>query len=257
MKLKLKKLRLPVMLLALAVSISSCAKKEAGSCCADEWYFEVENASEFKNVVEVKLMVYERDSIRAVGSYGSTFTTNLYIALARSEWKDNGFTIEFPKTLASNYLYPLIRGDAIAPPITRIPKQPTTTISNGNVKVTTAYFVGYDKDGNVVAVFSPANIDKNGNTQTATFTYVNSDVSISGYSKAGGHAMPIYPDGPSAFETTTNYSVKWKKGWNVWSLSRTHTVEGYTAITTEQWTTTPVSELKWYGSEENLHIFQN
>jgi len=63
----------------------------------------VENASKYSNVVEVKLMVYERDTIPT--TQGSvTYFSGHYVELARSDWKNGRFTIELPKKLPANYL---------------------------------------------------------------------------------------------------------------------------------------------------------
>ena len=214
----------------------------------------IENASQYRNVAIVKLMVYDRTTNETHGNV-NVFTDH-YVEIARGEWKSGGFTIELPKTLDPNHIRPLIGDIGGNHPTNIYFKQPTMTTSEENVKVADAYFVGIDKNGNVVATFSPLNMVENGNTK-AIFVYVDSDVTISGYIKREGHAIPAHEGAPSWFEVTTNYSVEWEKGWNVLFLSRTHLATGFTMITTEQWASTFVSGLRWYGSEENLHMFQN
>jgi hypothetical protein len=211
----------------------------------------VENASKYRNVVKVKLMVYDRTTSERHGNV-NVFTDH-YVEIANGKWKNGGFTMEFPKTLAQNHIRPLINSNS---PTQIYYKQPTMTINDENVRVVDAYFVGVDKKGNAVAIFSPVKIAENDNTK-AFYTYADSDITISGYTKSEGHAIPEHEDAPSWFEETTNYSVEWKKGWNVWSFSSNYTITGYTLIITKQWTTASVSGLKWYGSEEYLHIFQN
>ena len=226
----------------------------------------VENASKYSNVVEVKLMVYDRTTSE-IHDNVNVFT-NHYVEIARSDWKDGSFTIVLPETLTSNYLYPLINNNSLPTTIVDIPS--TMFVSDENVRITGAYFVGVDKDGNAVATFSPVKIDaaffdenivgdgiKDAYTE-AVFTFVNSDVAISGYTEGwGNYILVADSDYPGRFKETTNYSVEWKKGWSIWFFSRSQTRKSDTMIITQQWTTTPVSGLKWHGSKENLHLFQN
>ena len=99
------------------------------------------------------------------------------IELARGDWKDDGFTIELPKTLDPNYLHALINNNRVYMTIINPPS--TVSISNKNVKVGNVAFWGVDKDGNVVTRFYPIEIDSDGNGQDAYYTYVDSDVTIS------------------------------------------------------------------------------
>jgi len=211
----------------------------------------VENASEYSNVVEVKLMVYDRTTQEVVPPFGNITLIDHYIELARGIWKDGGFTIELPKTLASNHLRALIRDGS---PSVISNKQPTLVIKKENIRIGIIHFVGIDIDGNAVATFSSVKTGENVDTE-AFYTYVDSDVTISGYTYREGAVRPADEDAPTWFETTTTYSIKWKKGWNIWCLSTSHIITGYTAITTEQWSTTPVSNLKWYGGDRYLSNF--
>jgi hypothetical protein len=205
----------------------------------------VENASEYNDVVEVKLMVFEKyDTTKSPG--GGSFITTHRIEVARGEWKNGGFTIELPKTLAPNHLRPFIGEVGVNNP-TNILVHPTTIISNQNVRIADAYFVGVDKGGNAIAIFSPVNMIDKYNYVETFFTFVDSDATISGYTKREGHAHPACPDCPSWFEQTTNYLIEWKKGWNVWNISTSHTTTGNIAITTKQWSTKSVNELRWSG----------
>jgi len=215
------------------------------------FYAKVENASKYRNVFEVKLMVYDKTTSRTNGNV-TTFIDH-YVELARSKWKDDGFSIPFPETLASNHFRALIRYGR--PPTLIDHIQSTMAISNENVKVSDVYFVGVDKNDNVVATFSFVNTDEDCRTE-AIFTYVDSDVTISGYTVKEGHAQPAYEGAPSWIEKTTTYSVKWEKGLNIWFFSTSNTIESYKMITSEKWSIDPVSGLKWFGSEENVWKFQ-
>ena len=220
----------------------SCQSKNETEQPSDEHiYVEVENASEYSNIVEVKLM-------------GSDKNINRSVELARGNWKNGGFIIVLPQTLDSNYLFPLIRGDwwwagefdfYNGAPLTVIDALPTISISNENVKVSDACFVGVDKDGFIVANFLRAKINtiEMDNNTVAILTYVDSDVTISGYDTR----KTDFPDGYS-IEINKTYSIKWEKGWNVWYRSIYTTITDNTNMVTEQWTTTPVNELKWYGN---------
>jgi len=188
----------------------------------------IENASEYSDVVEVKFMVYD-------------ISINRHVELARSIWKNGGFTIELPKTLDSNFLHPLIRRDLLLggrwiPGIAEM--QPTLTINNENVRVDNNYFVGVNKDGWEVVSFIAFMKDED--DIVANFTYVDSDVIISGYTEQE------FQVSPNRFERNTmTCSVSWKKGWNVWYLSRHQLATNNMFITKDQWLTTPINELKW------------
>jgi hypothetical protein len=172
------------------------------------------------------------------------------VEFASGDWKDGGFTIEPSKTLAPNYLYALINNSG--QPTTIINPQSTVTISNKNVKLMNASFWGVDKDGNVVTHFYPFRIDEDGNAKEAFYTYVDSDVTIFGRNE-GWTIITEYDKDKHAdiwyeWKKNTTYSIKWKKGWNVWCLSGSRSTTKRTI--TEQWSTTPVSGLKWYGGED-------
>ena len=198
----------------------------------------VENASKYSNVVEVKLMAGN-------------------IELARGEWKGDGFVIVLPKTLDLNYLHTLINNNKEY--MTIIDPPSTVTISNKNVKVWHAKFWGVDKDGNVVTRFYPLEIDKDGSYQDAFYTYVDSDVTISGYTEREYTPMANTEYDNARYigvnlmlnsfdKIITTYSVQWEKGWNVWSFSRFGNIPENTA--TEKWAPIPGNILKWYSAEE-------
>jgi hypothetical protein len=198
----------------------------------------VENASKYSNVVVVKLMIGN-------------------IELARGDWKNGGFTIEFPETLNPSYLHALINNNNVYMNINEPPS--TVKITNKYVKVYHAVFLGVDINGKVVDRFYPIEIDKNGWGQDVFFTYVDSDVTISGYTERRNDVllfteydearfvgMDIHP--MSFGKITTTYSIKWKIGWNVWSFSRFY--PSMKNKTTEKWSSTPASKLKWYSGKD-------
>ena len=209
-------------------------------------YAKVENASKFSNVVEVKLMMMMQGIIR--------------FELARGDWKGDGFTIVLPKTVDPNYLREFVNNNREYMTIVNPPS--TVTISNTNVKVGDVAFVGVDKDGKAVTRFYPIEINEDGNGQDAYYTYVDSDVAISGYTEREGSifAYSEYDNArytgmqiqPALFaKITTTYSVKWEKGWNVWSFLRF--VDSYipgNITATEKWVPTCSSRLKWYSAED-------
>ena len=210
----------------------------------------VENASEFNNVVEVKLMVFDR--------YDIVITSSIerYVELVRGDWKNGSFTIELPKMLDPSHLRPLVGGIGANRPTNIAFAQRTMDINNRNVRIVDAHFVGIDKDGNIIAVFSLSNRNGGYAGTEVLFTYVDSDVTISGHTRREGHVMSV-PGGPTWFEEITNYSINWEKGWNVWYYLKSSTVTDRIWIRTNQWSTTPISGLKWHGSKENLWKFQN
>lgn len=237
-------------LLVVAAAITGCG----GICDSENLDFEngleddvflsakVVNSSEFNSTVKVNLMMYGYYPYREV-------------ELASGVWKDGSFAMEFPERLDTKYLHPLISGDwlisafggtafPVFAPLTVIVAFSNITISNENVKIVDAQFSGVDKDGNKSGIFSLDNADgdwpANDFSTKAIFTYVDSDVNISGkgYIKSSGFIV----------ERTTTYSIKWKKGWNVWYRSVSYKTNSDSMIITEQWSSTPVSGLKWFGN---------
>ena len=210
----------------------------------DVIYAKVENPSRFSDVVEVKLVIFDN-----VGRY---------IELAHGDWKDDGFTMTLPKTLNSNKLYALINNDinsGIAPTITNTSS--TMTVSNRNVKVVNADFLAFDKDGNQVTYFFLSEIDEDGNRSpngVTYFTYVDSDVNISGYSE---REVLDYPCGDITWvgepiksvlwKETNVYSIEWKKGWNVWRF--TGEINCLEETKKEEWSIIPMSRLVWSSNK--------
>jgi len=213
----------------------------------EEITVKVENASEYSHVVEVKVYGHNR-------STGS-------IELARGDWKGDGFTIELPKTVNQNYLLP-ISEDWLwlttfeSPPfiimdLTKVDTLSNLTISNKNVRfIESIYFGGYDINDLLVATFSAYKYD-GGTTNHVLLTYVDSDVTISGYNRKSVYSIYdalCHDCSPHFSEITKTYSIEWKKGWNVWYLSTLRTgIPGRITTSTEHWSTAPVCGVKWYG----------
>ena len=217
-----------IMLLFAASSCENFEKPEE-----DGFYInaKVENASEYSNVAKVKLMVYNKN-IKG------------YVELTSNDWKGYGFTSVLPTTIDPNYLDALnISGYWI-----NLYTPSTMTVSNTNVKVLTvsSSFTGVDKDGTIVAFFQPYAIDEKSNVKDFFYTYVDSDVTISGYSE-GTFTVIATEDytRPYLWKNTTTYSIVWKKGWNVWWISRAW--DTLNATETEEYSSSPIKELKWQG----------
>ena len=209
----------------------------------------VENASKYSNVVEVVLRGWD-------SSIG-------YIEIARGKWNGDGFTIVLPKTLNPDYLHALVNYGWYP---TIIDPPSTMTISNKNVKILNADFRGIDKDGNVVTRFFAFEIDKDDNPNSVIYTYVESEVTIAGYAEREGELYTEYNEemfrGMHVHfvwldKITTTYSVEWKEGWNIWSISRFGNYKKTPTTATEKWSTTPISRLKWYGSEDLRELLMN
>jgi len=203
----------------------------------------VENALEYSNVVEVKLMI---NTLIPLAQF------YVDIEIARGTWKDCGFTIELPITINPNYLYSLLRDgrwNMRLSAYTYYESLTATTISNENAKTVNAEFWGVDENGHWIAPFSLVKIEDEYNFTRAVFTYVDSDVTIFGNNTERNDF------GNPSFEIHNIYSIEWKKGWNVWyfTKSRTITNDG-TPILTRQWSSIPVNGLKWYGEEAEWRL---
>ena len=219
-------------------------------------YVKVENASAYSNVVEVVLMEYDE-------------RLNINVELARVSWEDGGFTIVGLNNITPNDIVPLINGH-MHPTSIRI-SDPTVNVSDKNVKLTNAKFWGVDKDGNMVTRFAPFKVTNYGFTE-AFFTYVDSDVTVSG--KVHEFATFTVPEenygySPVYHDLFQTYSVEWKRGWNIWFYSASLKIGtryvwtpelsvyldiGPSWIETEKWLADTVYELKWYGGAEKLRI---
>jgi len=242
-------------LLTIAIIIAGCSSNSD----FDDFSFEimdnndlvvsakVANASQYNRTIEVKAYIYD---------------TNAYMSveLSKVNWKHNGFSIVLPNTLDTKYLHPLIYGEwwnivaaktIFSAPSNYIIIQPSITISNENVKIVDAQFFGEDKDGFFSGIFclddTNGNWLTNDNSTKAVFTYVDSDVTISG----NVFSKDITSDG-FVYERTETYSINWKKGWNVWYRSKYDETKGNTSIFKEKWSSAPSIGLKWNGNNSVL-----
>ena len=233
----------------MAGSFYSCASKDEThpEKATGEWFsnVKVKNASEFSDIVLVKLMGFDRNLDR-------------YVELARGDWKDGSFTIVPPETLASNYLHPLISSYSYGFLTVIIDPPSTMSISNPNINVGNVQIWGFDKDDNLVAMFHQFKVDGDSNTEVV-YTYVDSDVNISGYLER----MTIvteYDEGKNMdvlceWKVNTTYFIQWKKGWNVWYHSSSNSLTE--RVMTEHWSSTPINGIEWNGSEEDLWKYQS
>ena len=226
-------------LLVLAGTFSACEKSAFVE--EDELYLyaKVENASEYRDVVVVKLMMYR-----------SSIVESEFIELARGDWKEGGFTIVLPKINSNDYRT-LINQRWLPSSINLYSS--TITISDKNTRAGGVSFWGVDKDGNRVTQFFPHTTGDDDNVGRALFTYVDSDVIISGYIDAGTSCNDYdeYTGATSmwSWRDRTIYSVEMKEGWNVVVHSNFQCVPEGTI--TEKLSTIPINrlELKWYGGE--------
>ena len=170
---------------------SSCSKEkpeEEEEIVYYDYFFDgkkieakVHNASKFKNIVEVVILLYDGINKRLIARGGI--------------WNDDGFTILLPETVNQNFLVPILQS-RISPYFFGYPPCPEVTFSNLDVNVFDLWDIsGVDKDGIVLAHFSPR-----GYRSLPFYTYVDSDVNIYGTLRRTSWI--------------DSYSVQWKKGWN-------------------------------------------
>jgi len=206
----------------------------------------VENASEFSNVADVKLLA---------NPFSPMEQFNESVEIAYAEWKNGGFIINFPKTVNSSYLYPPIHDGKwkVRLPVATggfrsdniyFESLSSVTISNENVKIVNTEIWGVDENARWIAPFSLIRLIDEYNFTKAVFTYVDSDVTIFGSN------VVINEFGNPPFEVHNIYSIEWKKGWNVWYLTKSRTVTNDgTPILTRKWSSIPADGLKWHGEE--------
>lgn len=201
----------------------------------------VENASKYSNIVSVKLMVFAL----SIGDY---------IELARGDWKGDGFTIVLPETVEQNYLQVSEYNRGLLEPIDN--SSLTMIISNRDVKAGTAHFYGVDKDGNFVTSFYPLKINESGAADESFFSYVNSNITISGHDET--EAVQDFEVNGIRYialvKTSTTYSIDLKKGWNVWWLSNVRCEQDFTI--TNKWSTTHIDKQKWYSFEDKWELLR-
>ena len=156
--------------------VSSCKDKPEEEK-PQHWtvHAKVENAEEFSNVVEVRLMA------------GNT-------VLARSDFKDGSFTIELPEMVPQNYLRPFVTFTNLIPM-----RPPKSLLNNKNVKAAHGYLKGFDEDGNFVGdlLLIKSSNDSQYVLYLGFFIYVDAFVTVLGSDR---------------FST---YSITARKGWNI------------------------------------------
>ena len=242
MKKVLKLTVLSAVLLIFVAGFVSCEDKkemqemqEIQQGCINEWCFDVENGSEFTDVVEVRFVLGD------------------IAELTRSTLKNGRFTIILPETLDSNNLRSLSQGTNYwLPPAGFRP--PTLTVSNENVRVGDFRFVGINKYGSEVAEIRPIKTEDGILAFGLFFVYADSDVTVSGYDGLWG----FYITSMFIIAPNKNYSIELKKGWNVlWistngDISTNGGIEGTTTITAQS-LTAPSIGIKWYGSRRYFH----
>ena len=225
------------------VMLTNCDKIEKPEASVvDKIEAKVENASKYSNIVAVKLIVY---AINAGG----------VIELARGDWKGDGFTIVFPEMVNPNYLQVSQYNRGLLEPIDNTSLN--MTISNRNAKATTAHFWGIDKEGNLVTSFYPLKINGGGNANEVFFSYVNSDVTITGHNETKA-VQDFEVNGTrhiALVRTSTTYSINLKKGWNAWWLSNIRCEQNFTI--TNKWSSAPIDKQKWFSFEDKWAILRN
>ena len=173
----------------------------------------VENASELSNVKTVKLMAL------VISSEESE-------EIASAEFKNDGFTLNLPATVASKYLY-LLAADMPS----------TVNVSNKNAKIANVSICGFDSAGDPIADFICTK--KEGNTEYSMWLlYADSDVSISG-TKTDEEEDEVFV-----------FSLSLKKGWNAVYETYTRTTQGEKI----EYKNSPISGLKWLGNERPIFM---
>ena len=108
-----------------------------------------------------------------------------YDVIAQAPYKNNGFTLELPATMAAKYLEPIEVEEGV-------------TVSDRNAKYyELEEFSGFDKDDETIGYFYLGDEDDS----NVSWLYVDRDVTVKGEYN--------YED------YTEKYDVKLKKGWNV------------------------------------------
>jgi len=140
-----------------------------------------------------------------------------YEVFASSSYANGGFTITLPATPNTKYL------ETLEDPPAGI------TVSDKTAKImSVSMFMPLNSKGYRVGYLSYEKEDNNSWTW-AEFWYADKDVTVS-----GSH------EGVDEEDEEYSFSMSLKKGWNIVYVTETRTVEKY------EYTTTPVSGLKWY-----------
>jgi len=203
-----------IAVLAVAAALTSCNKDDDGA--GDKITAKVENASELSEVKTVKLVAW------IVSSEENE-------EIASADFKNGGFTLNLPATLASKYLYPLAED---------MPS--TITLSNMNAKMAEVSIYGYNSAGDRIASFNCSKED--GNTEYGMYwLYTDSNVTIS------GTETDEYEEYDEVYISV--FSLSLKKGWTAVYVTYTRTTQGGKTTYKSEYKNSPISGLKWYGYE--------
>ena len=200
-----------------SIIFGGCKKDDDdGSSSIKEIKAKIENASEFSDVVKVKIRAWDSNDNE--------------IVLATADFKDDGFTLNLPETVNSSLLQSV--GDG-APS--------SLTISNKNAKIFVfESVIGYNKDDEVIAYFWHGKEEANSGSACMYF-YVDSDLKITGTEKDSG----------TDWEETMVFSLVLKKGWNVVYETWSYTEQGDKEIYKAELRTSPaIGGIKWFGEKE-------
>jgi len=111
-----------------------------------------------------------------------------------------------------------------------------------------AIFWGVDKNGIVVDQFEPFIYDEYDKPCSVFYTYVDSDVSISGYIEDEFEKIEYDQSQNEVrylMKKITTFSIEWKKGWNVWSISNDESKSRTDFLITESWSSIHEIDLRW------------
>jgi len=214
-------------IIAASIVFSGCDKDkddDSGGNTASQIIAKVENASKYSDVIKVKLTAWD-------------YTAGKDDVLVTVDFKNGGFTLDLPETLAAKYL-----ASFEATFYRDEDEVNQLNISNKNAKMTLAEIEGFDADDESVTYFVYGKEDNNSST-VAYYIYSDSDVDISGTIKT--------TDDEYDWEDNENYSLNLKKGWNViYLIEYDSTYKDGKEISNASITSSPVSGLKWYGNED-------
>ena len=230
------------MLLVLTGGLASCNKnnEEILYGCIGGWCLEVENGSEFTDVVELKLMASD-------ARVAHNLTT-----IANSCLKNGRFNIALPETLVQDYLFPLVDGNQwLSPQAYIYVPSDRVTISNEDVNIGLLKIAAFNEksrkfgDSREIGVFFPVR-NEEGISITGSLVYADSDVTISGHDRFVGRGLSPLVIPP---ESSRIYSIELKKGWNVLYILR----QGDAAVLRAQCLATFMNGANWRGGR---HQFQ-
>lgn len=211
--MKLNLLKTAIVCLFTVVAISSCKKDDDG---------ETIPSGSIRNTITVTIGNGYDDIIDSVKA--ETWDVGNHIVLAKTEYKNGGFTITLPDSVSSQYL-PSLFGDEIPEGI---------TASNGNVKSAGVRLYAYKSDIRE-NYFRLRSGDWNGG-----LVYIDGDSYITGTSTD-------YME-EEDYTIISIYSLNLKKGWNIVYERETRTEN---SVTYERTTAAPAGA-KWYFSGEDI-----